>query len=162
MFNVRFGRSLSWFNTAFHPNKTTAKWCHNIYFNNTHNACFISWLQGCMFVGDFFFHFRSENWLCFLLILKYIWIFRNFFHFRFLKNVTSCQRKVQFDIYIANSSWNWGSYGSIWIGPSPKKYYMDRSFWGPYNLFLVTDRSIYCHMTRSDMNYLPYYTFYLK
>ena len=26
-------------------------------------------------------------------------------------------------------------------GPSPKKYYMDRSFWGPYNIFLVTDRS---------------------
>ena len=32
----------------------------------------------------------------------------------------------------------------------------------PYNIFLVTDRSIYCHMTRSDMNYLLYYTFYLK
>jgi hypothetical protein len=33
---------------------------------------------------------------------------------------------------------------------------------GSYNIFLVTDRSIYCHMTRSDMNYLLYYTFYLK
>jgi hypothetical protein len=33
---------------------------------------------------------------------------------------------------------------------------------GPYNNFLVTDQSIYCHMTRSDMNYLLYYTFYLK
>ena len=33
---------------------------------------------------------------------------------------------------------------------------------GPYNNFLVTDRSIYCYMTRSDMNYLLYYTFYLK
>ena len=42
-----------------------------------------------------------------------------------------------------------------------KKYYMDRSL-GPYNISLVTDRSIYCHMTRSDMNYLLYYTFYLK
>jgi hypothetical protein len=31
-----------------------------------------------------------------------------------------------------------------------------------YNIFLVTDRSIYCHMTRSDMNYLLYFTFYLK
>ena len=30
------------------------------------------------------------------------------------------------------------------------------------NILLVTDRSIYCHMTRSDMNYLLYYTFYLK
>jgi hypothetical protein len=37
-------------------------------------------------------------------------------------------------------------------------------FWwrDPYNMFLVSDRSIYCHMTRSDMNYLLYYTFYLK
>ena len=32
----------------------------------------------------------------------------------------------------------------------------------PYNICLVTDRSIYCHMTRSDMNYLLYYTLYLK
>jgi hypothetical protein len=64
--------------------------------------------------------------------------------------------------YIANSSWHWGSYGSIWTGPSPNKYYMDRSFWGPYNIVLVTDRSIYCHMTPSDMNYLLYYTFSLK
>jgi hypothetical protein len=63
---------------------------------------------------------------------------------------------------IANSSWHWGSYGSIWTGPSPKKYYMDRSFRDPYNIFLVTDRSIYCHMTRGDMNYFLYYTFYLK
>jgi hypothetical protein len=51
---------------------------------------------------------------------------------------------------------------SIWTGPSPKKYYMDRSFGGPYTIFLVTDRFIYCHMTRSDMNYLLFYTFYLK
>ena len=28
--------------------------------------------------------------------------------------------------------------------------------------FGVADRSIYCHMTRSDMNYFLYYTFYLK
>jgi hypothetical protein len=57
---------------------------------------------------------------------------------------------------IANSSCHFGSYGSIWTGPSPKKYYMDRSFWGPYNIFLVTDRSIYCHMILSAMNYLLY------
>jgi hypothetical protein len=55
-----------------------------------------------------------------------------------------------------------GSYGSIWIGPLTKFFYMDRTFWGPYNIFLVTDRSIYCHMTRTDMNYLQYYTLYLK
>jgi hypothetical protein len=75
---------------------------------------------------------------------------------------------------IANSSCHFGSYGSIWTGPSPKKYYMDlgsfglyniflvmdRSIYchsfGPYNIFLVTDRSIYCHMTLSAMNYLLY------
>jgi hypothetical protein len=37
--------------------------------------------------------------------------------------------------YIANSSWHWGSYGSIWTGPSPNKYYMDRSFW--HELFAI-------------------------
>jgi hypothetical protein len=46
---------------------------------------------------------------------------------------------------IANSSCHFGSYGSIWI----------RSF-GPYNILLVTDRSIYYHMTLSAMNYLLY------
>ena len=40
---------------------------------------------------------------------------------------------------IANSSSHFGSYG--------------RSF-GPYNISLVTDRSIYCHMTISAMNSL--------
>jgi len=40
--------------------------------------------------------------------------------------------------------------------------YMDRSvtkkiLYGPK--LLVTDRSIYCHMTRSDISYLLYYTF---
>jgi hypothetical protein len=29
-------------------------------------------------------------------------------------------------------------------------------------IWQYTDRSIYCHMTRSDMNYLLYYTFHLK
>jgi hypothetical protein len=39
-----------------------------------------------------------------------------------------------------------------------KKYYMDRRKlnFGPYNIFLVTDRSIYCHMTLRAMNYLLY------
>ena len=50
---------------------------------------------------------------------------------------------------MANSSCHFGSYGSIWTGPSPKKF-------GPYNTFWVTDRSIYCHMTLSAMNYLLY------
>jgi hypothetical protein len=45
---------------------------------------------------------------------------------------------------IANSSWHLRSYGSIWTGPSPKKYYMDLRNFGPYNIFWVTDRSIYC------------------
>ena len=68
---------------------------------------------------------------------------------------------------IANSSCHFGSYGSIWTGPSPKKYdsiwtgpspkkYMDLRSFGPYNIFLVRDRSIYCHMTLSAMNYLLY------
>ena len=57
---------------------------------------------------------------------------------------------------IANSSCHFGLYGSIWTGSSPKKYYMDLRSFGPYNMFLVTDRSIYCHMTHSAMNYLLY------
>jgi hypothetical protein len=57
---------------------------------------------------------------------------------------------------IANSSCHFGSYGSIWTAPSPKKYYMDLRIFGPYNIVLVTDRSIYCHMTLSAMNYLLY------
>ena len=55
---------------------------------------------------------------------------------------------------IANSSCHFGSYGNIWT----------RSF-GPYNIFLVTDRSIYCHMTLSAMNYLLFaynYQMYLQ
>ena len=47
-----------------------------------------------------------------------------------------------------------GSYGSIWTGPSPTKYYMDLRSFGPYNILLVTNRSIYCHVTLSAMNYL--------
>ena len=57
---------------------------------------------------------------------------------------------------IANSSCHFGSYDSISTGPSPKKYYMDLRGFGPYYIFLVTDRSIYCHMTLSAMNYLLY------
>jgi hypothetical protein len=55
---------------------------------------------------------------------------------------------------ITNFSCHFGSYGSIWTGPSPKQYYMDLRSFGLYNMFLVTDRSIYCHMTPSAMNYL--------
>jgi hypothetical protein len=36
---------------------------------------------------------------------------------------------------------------------------MDLSF-GPYNISLVTDRSIYCHMTLSAMNYLLYIQYF--
>jgi hypothetical protein len=57
---------------------------------------------------------------------------------------------------IENSSCHFWSYGSIWTGPSPIKYYMDLRSFGPYNILLVTDRSIYCHMTLSAMNYLLY------
>jgi hypothetical protein len=55
-----------------------------------------------------------------------------------------------------NSSCHFRSYGSIWTGPSPKKNYMDLRSFGPYNILLVMDRSIYCHMTLSAMNYLLY------
>jgi hypothetical protein len=47
---------------------------------------------------------------------------------------------------------------SIWTGPSTKKLYMGLRSFCPYNIFLVTDWSIYCHMTLSAMNYLLYYT----
>ena len=63
---------------------------------------------------------------------------------------------------IANSSCHFGSYGSIWTGPSPKKYYMDFRSIGPYNIVLVTDRSIYYHMTLSAMNYLLYIYIYIR
>ena len=36
------------------------------------------------------------------------------------------------------------------------KYYMDLRSFGPYTIFLVTERSIYCHVTLSAMNYLLY------
>jgi hypothetical protein len=36
---------------------------------------------------------------------------------------------------IANSSCHFGSYGSIWTGASPKKYYMDLRSFCPYNIF---------------------------
>jgi hypothetical protein len=38
---------------------------------------------------------------------------------------------------IVNSSCHFGSYGSIWTGPSPRKYYMDLRSFGPYNIWLV-------------------------
>jgi hypothetical protein len=42
----------------------------------------------------------------------------------------------------------------IWTSEVTKKYYMDLRSFGTYNIFLVTDWSIYCHMTLSAMNYL--------
>ena len=36
---------------------------------------------------------------------------------------------------IANSSCHFGSYGSIWTGQSPKKYYIDIRSFGPYIFF---------------------------
>jgi hypothetical protein len=40
-----------------------------------------------------------------------------------------------------------------------KIFYMDLRSFGPYNIFLVTDRSIHCHMPLSAMNYLLYITY---
>ena len=42
---------------------------------------------------------------------------------------------------IANSSCHFGSYGSIWTGPSPKKYYMDRIWTGPSPKNIIWTRS---------------------
>ena len=38
---------------------------------------------------------------------------------------------------------------------------MDLRSFGPYNIFWVTDRSIYCHMTLGAMNYLLYSYYYI-
>ena len=35
---------------------------------------------------------------------------------------------------------------AVQTGLSPKKYYMDLRSFGPYNIFLVMDLSIYCHI----------------
>jgi hypothetical protein len=72
--------------------------------------------------------------------------------------------------YIANSSWHWGSYGSIWTGPYTaiwpsvpwticyiilfKIVYGPQVRFGPYNILWATSRSINCHMAPSTMNYL--------
>ena len=45
-------------------------------------------------------------------------------------------------------------YGPVRHQKNIIKYYMDLRSFGPYNIFLVTDWSIYCHMTLSAMNYL--------
>jgi hypothetical protein len=37
-----------------------------------------------------------------------------------------------------------------------RSIYCHMTSYGPYNIWLVTDRSIYCHMTLSAMNYLLY------
>jgi len=45
-----------------------------------------------------------------------------------------------------------------------KKYNIASSscHFGSYNIFLVTDRSIYCHMTLSAMNYLLLFSWILE
>jgi hypothetical protein len=55
-------------------------------------------------------------------------------------------------------------YLSIWIGQVPALLFLDKKYniansschfgFGPYIIFLVTNRSIFCHMTLSAMNYL--------
>ena len=39
-----------------------------------------------------------------------------------------------------------------------KILYGPKRSWGPYTILCVTDRSINCHLARSAMNYLLYYT----
>ena len=109
----------------------------------------------------------QQRWYAMYYILIYIYI--TLYVFIFL--ICLCSRSWSLFSYmdrpgtciildkkynIANSSCHFGSYGNIWTGPSPKKYYMDLRRFGPYNIFLVTYRSIYCHMTLSAMNYFLY------
>ena len=75
-----------------------------------------------------------------------------------------CPSMIVFPLFLLSAA---GHYFRIWTGQVPalsqKKYNIanssshfgsyGRSF-GPYNIVLVTDRSIYCHMTLSAMNYL--------
>ena len=58
---------------------------------------------------------------------------------------------------ITNSSCHFGSYGSIWTGPSPKKYYMNLRSFGPYNIFFgdgPVHILLYDPQSVSAMNYL--------
>jgi len=43
-----------------------------------------------------------------------------------------------------------------------KLLYGPKRSWGPYTILWVTDRSINCHLARSAMNYLLYYTQYMQ
>ena len=43
-----------------------------------------------------------------------------------------------------------------------KILYGPKRSWGPYPILWVTDRSINCHLARSAMNYLLYYTQYMQ
>jgi hypothetical protein len=43
-----------------------------------------------------------------------------------------------------------------------KILYGPKRSWGPYTILWVADRSINCHLARSAMNYLLYYTQYMQ
>jgi hypothetical protein len=43
-----------------------------------------------------------------------------------------------------------------------KILYGPKRSWGPYTILWVTDRSINCHLARSAINYLLYYTQYMQ
>ena len=49
----------------------------------------------------------------------------------------------------------------IWTEAKPQNIIWPKRSWGPYTILWVTDRYINCHMARSAMNYLLYYTQYL-
>jgi hypothetical protein len=49
---------------------------------------------------------------------------------------------------------SFGPYNIFWV--TDRFIYCHMTSFGPYNIFLVTDLSIYCHMTLSAMNYLLY------
>jgi hypothetical protein len=56
--------------------------------------------------------------------------------------------------------------GAIWQfmdrDVAHKILYGPKRTWGPYTILWVTDLSINCHLARSAMNYLLYYTQYLQ
>ena len=43
-----------------------------------------------------------------------------------------------------------------------KILYEPKRSWGPHTILWVTDRSMNCHLARSTMNYLLYYTHYMQ
>jgi hypothetical protein len=74
----------------------------------------------------------------------------------------SSDRFACIEYNISNSSWHFGPNGSLWTDVTHKILYGPKRSWGPYTTLWVTGRSISCHLVRSAMNYLIYYTQYMQ